>query len=179
MTIEATAIYPDGSEELLVTYDLNMTKIMEKEVMKKETTTKPKLALSFELSRSHLFQLLSAKANVDETVMEEIVKPEKVKKEDKKKTTSEETSDAETDVEEKNDEEASEEKSEDDSDAEKASEETNEEAAEETSDAEPEKEYEEKIVPLTFTVDQEEKLPNLRLLTKDQKKDASKRIKAL
>jgi len=45
MKIEATAIYPDGSEEELVSYQLNMTKVMDKEVMKREKITKPKLSL--------------------------------------------------------------------------------------------------------------------------------------
>lgn len=55
MLIEATALHPDGSEELLMRFELNsISKIMEKEVMQKETTTRPKLSLSFELSRSHL-----------------------------------------------------------------------------------------------------------------------------
>lgn len=56
MLIEATAIHPDGSEEPLLTFELNdIDSIMEKDVMQKETTTRPKISLSFELSRSHLF----------------------------------------------------------------------------------------------------------------------------
>ena len=90
MNIEATAIYPDGSEEELVSYQLNMTKIMDKDVMKREKVTKPKLALQFELSRSHLFNLLSAKVAVNETVLEEVVKPDTTKKEEKSKDADEE-----------------------------------------------------------------------------------------
>ena len=73
MLIKATAIHPDGSEEELVSFELSdIDSIMEKDVMQKETTTKPKISLSFEYSRSQLFQLLSAKVNVEETVLEEV-----------------------------------------------------------------------------------------------------------
>ena len=55
MLIEATAIHPDGTEEELKRFELvDITRIMEKDVMQKESTTRPKLSLSFELSRSHL-----------------------------------------------------------------------------------------------------------------------------
>ena len=84
MLIVATAVHPDGSEEELKRFELNtIADIMDKEVMKKETTTRPKLSLSFELSRSHLIQLNSAKIAADETVLEEIEKPKlKTKKGD-------------------------------------------------------------------------------------------------
>ena len=92
MLIQVTALHPDGSEEELSTMELkDIDKIMEKEVMQKETTTRPKLSLSFELSRSHFFQLLSAKVSADETVLEEIVKEKK--EEDKKEDNEEESSD--------------------------------------------------------------------------------------
>lgn len=54
------------------------------------------------------------------------------------------------------------------------------EAATEEQEPEVEKEYKEKVVPHTFAIeDIGEILPNLRLLTSDQKKEARKRIKAL
>lgn len=89
MKIEATAIYPCGYEENIANWELDVTKLIEeKEVLRKERVTRPKLSLSFELSRSHLFQLLSAKVNVEETVLEEVVKEkqeeEKKDEEDKK-----------------------------------------------------------------------------------------------
>lgn len=157
MLIEATAIYPDGSEEELVSWELNeMTKIMEKDVMQKETTTRPKVSLSFELSRSNLFLLNSAKVNVEETVLEEIIpeKPEKNDDEDEKDDSDEEKSE-EGDV-ENSDEEATEV-----NDAET-------ESAEAESEVEVEKEYKEVVVPHTYTMDQiAENLPNMRLLTDD------------
>lgn len=75
MKIVATALHPDGTEEELMVFGLtDIDKIMDKDVMKKETTTRPKVSLSFELSRSHLFRLISAKVNAVETKMEEVVK---------------------------------------------------------------------------------------------------------
>ena len=82
MLIIATAIHPDGTEEELKRFELvDIARIMEKDVMQKETTTRPKLSLSFELSRSHLIQLLYAKISADESVLEEIESPKVEKKE--------------------------------------------------------------------------------------------------
>lgn len=109
MLIVATAVHPDGSEEELKRFELNsISKIMEKEEMQKETTTRPKLSLSFELSRSHLIQLLSAKISADETVLEEIIKPKIIKKDEdddaeEKETTGEEDGDSEEKKEEESD----------------------------------------------------------------------------
>ena len=169
MLIEATALHPDGSEEPLMTFELNdISKIMENDIMQKETTTRPKLSLSFELSRSHLIQLLSAKIAADETVLEEVEVPK-----------------LETKDEDKKEEDGEEEKTEEnDADAEKTEEATEETQAEGEGEAaaeeEVEKEYKEVIVPHTFNVDDVKETPiGARLLTKEQKKEAAKRIKAL
>ena len=187
MLIVATAVHPDGSEEELKRFELkSIAEIMEKEVMQKETTTRPKLSLSFELSRSHLIQLNSAKIAADETVMEEIEKPKlKTKKGD------DDTKEATDAGEEKaSEEEGSDDKKEGDSeaaaDSEAASEEKETTASDEpaseddSAESEEEKEYREVIVPHTFDVDKiEETNVGARLLSKDQKQEAKKRIKAL
>ena len=190
MLIEAIAIHPDGSEEPLLTFELNdIDSIMEKDVMQKETTTRPKISLSFELSRSHLFQLLSAKINVDETVMEEVEPVVLEKKEDwkekKKKFEAKEAAKEKAESEDSTEEtaESEEVEAEVEAEAEPAaeSEEAGEEAAtEEEPEVEVEKEFKEVIVPHSFNVDNiTETAIGARLLTSDQKKDAKKRIKAL
>ena len=100
MRIEATALHPDGTEEELAVFELqDIEKIMEKEVMQKETTTKPKVSLSFELSRSNIFQLNSAKVNAEETVLEEVKSEDEdtagKKKETKSKETTEDSAESE------------------------------------------------------------------------------------
>ncbi len=75
-------------------------------MFKDPKTTKPKVSLSFELSRSGLMQLNSAVLKADETVMEEI----KVEKKKSKKTKTEKSEDDEKTKDEKADDE---EKSED------------------------------------------------------------------
>jgi len=55
MLISATAVHPDGSEEELISFELNdILNITKKDMFEKETTTRPKISLAFELSRSHL-----------------------------------------------------------------------------------------------------------------------------
>jgi len=54
---------------------------MDYEVVKKEGSSKPKVSLTFELSRSQIFSLQKAQVSVDELVREEI-KPKKVEKEE-------------------------------------------------------------------------------------------------
>lgn len=181
MLIEATALHPDGTEEPLMRYELNgISKIMEKEVMKKETTTRPKLSLSFELSRSHLILLNSAKIAVDETVLEEIEPPKVEKEEEEKEDSKDEPAEGE-DVERTQEEETTEADSEEEQKSDEAD--TEAESTEESTESEEvavEKEYREKIVPHTFTVDDINETPiGARLLTKDQKKQARKRISAL
>ena len=140
---------------------------MEKDMMQKESTSRPKVSLSFELSRSHLFQLLSTKVNVDETVMEEVVKV----LEKKSEPVADEADDAVSDAEEPAE-------SEEGTEAEPVKEDG--ESAAETEAAQEEKEYVEKVVPHVFSVDDiVENLPGLRLMSKEQKKDARQRIKAL
>jgi len=184
MLVEATAIHPDGTEESLIKFELNdIAKIMEKEVMQKETTTRPKLSLSFELSRSHLFQLLSAKINVDETTLEEIepvVLETKKEKKDKKKKKSEEGEDADAEDEASTEEQTEEQTEDAEADASEEEESSEEAVKEEEPEVEVEKEYKEVIVPHTFNVDNITETPiGARLLTSEQKKDAKKRIRAL
>jgi len=176
MHIEATAIYPDGTEELLTTWDLDFGPVMSKDVMQKETTSRPKVSLAFELSRSHLFLLHSAKINVEEKVLEEVVK-EAVKPKKEEKADEEEK---------KTDDDLKAEKSDETSDAqpEETATSPSSDAAEAKNEveekSEPEKEYKEKIVPHQFNIDNlGRKLVGLRLLTEDQKKAAGKKIKAL
>ena len=84
MRIEALMVKEDGSEEPYTSWDINIAKLIEdKDVLRREKVTRPKVSLSFELSRSHLFLLNSAKVNVEETVLEEVVK--EASKEDEKK----------------------------------------------------------------------------------------------
>jgi len=68
--------------EPLVTYDLpELDEIAKKDVVVKEGSTKPKLSLNFELSRSQIFKLNGATVSVDEKIIEEV--PIKKKSEDK------------------------------------------------------------------------------------------------
>ena len=60
-----------------------LDEIAKKDVVVKEGSTKPKVSLNFELTRSHLFKLKSASVSVDEKVIEEIIiEKEAEKKED-------------------------------------------------------------------------------------------------
>ena len=154
--------------------------------MQKEKTTRPKLSLSFELSRSHLIQLNSAKISADETVLEEIVKPKlKTKKsddedgEDSEATEEGEAKSSEEDgSEDKKDQEESD--ASESSDEKEATSSDDSTAEDENGESEEEKEYKEVIVPHTFDVDKiEETYFGARLLSKEQKQDAKKRIKAL
>lgn len=60
----------------------------------KEGSTKPKVTLNFELTRSHLFKLKSASATIDEKIIEEVAvekkKPEAETEEKKEESESEE-----------------------------------------------------------------------------------------
>ena len=169
MLIEATALHPDGTEEVLRKFELvDITRIMEKDVMQKESTTRPKLSLSFELSRSHLIQLMSAKISADETVMEEIVPPKLEKKETEKK----EEEDGETEEKESGEEGASsedaEEKPETTESEDGAEAEAGDGDSESTEEPEVEKEYKEVIVPHSFNVDKIDEFSiGARLLNKD------------
>lgn len=168
MKIDVFAVREDDGEEPtyepLVSYSLpELDEIAKKDVVVKEGSTKPKVSLNFELSRSHLFKLNGATVSVDEKVIEEVVI-------EKKKEEKEET-DAES-KEEGNDTESAE-KKEDEGEAE--AEEANEEEAKE----EVETEIRERIENHQFTVELEETLHNVRRLTSDQLAEARKRMKAL
>ena len=197
MKIEATALHPDGTEEELMVFGLtDIDTIMDKDVMKKESTTRPKVSLSFELSRSHLFRLISAKVNAVETKMEEVVKEDKA---DKKKGKKDEKEDKEEGEEEKEGDDIADEvsdsakdasdaeddpvKSKSDSDSESdAGAEKVEDEGEADAEAEPEaeKEYKEVTVPHTFTVENiTESTIGARLLDDDMLKAARKRITVL
>jgi hypoxia up-regulated 1 len=197
MKIEATALHPDGTEEELMVFGLtDIDNIMDKDVMKKETTTRPKVSLSFELSRSHLFRLISAKVNAVETKMEEVVKDDKA---DKKKGKKDEKEDKEEGEEKKETDDTADEVSDSakeatdaeddpvkfksDSDSESdAGAEKGEDEGEADADAEPEaeKEYKEVTVPHTFTVENiTESILGARLLDDDMLKAARKRITVL
>ena len=197
MKIEATALHPDGTEEELVTFGLtDIDKIMDKDVMKKETTTRPKVSLSFELSRSHLFRLINAKVNAIETKMEEVIK--EVKEDDKadskkgKKDEKEEKEEKEEGDEKKEGDDIPDEVSDAVNEAADASKDSDSESAEGAeksegeaeAEAEPEpeaeKEYKEVTVPHTFTVENiTESIVNARLLDDDALKAARKRINVL
>jgi hypothetical protein len=56
--------------------------IEDSDIAKKEDSSKPKVSLSFELSRSHILTLNKAEVKIDETVVVEVI-PELKKKEDK------------------------------------------------------------------------------------------------
>lgn len=100
MKIEVYALKDiEGREEpeskLQVTYTLpSLDEIGKNEVALKEGSTKPKVTLNFELTRSHLFKLKSASATIDEKIIEEVVvekkKPEAETEEKKEDSESEE-----------------------------------------------------------------------------------------
>lgn len=109
MNIDAYAVREverEGEEpqvifEPLVSYNLpELDEIAKKDVVLKEGSTKPKVSLNFELTRSHLFKLKGATVSVDETVIEEII-PEKSEEEtkDEEKAETKDEEKAETDAE--------------------------------------------------------------------------------
>jgi hypothetical protein len=68
----------EGQKEHLATFTLtNIDDIAKNDIALKEGSTKPKVTLSFELTRSGLIQLNKAEVKIDETytVEEKIVKP--------------------------------------------------------------------------------------------------------
>lgn len=67
MKIEAYAHHDCGYREHLASYTINeITKTAKNEVAMKEGSSKPKVNLQFELSRSQLLNLVKAHANIDE-----------------------------------------------------------------------------------------------------------------
>jgi len=67
MLIKVFAVWSCGHEEHLADYTLDgIEKIATNEIALKEGSTKPKLTLSFELSRSHILKITKADAKIDE-----------------------------------------------------------------------------------------------------------------
>ena len=112
MKIEARALHYDDDdnvvrEEELAVFELpELDDIMKYDVVQKEGTSKPKVSLQFELSRSQLLNLLKATVGVEETVLEEII-PEKKEEEDETKE-GEEDKDSEKSAEEQSSEDSGE-----------------------------------------------------------------------
>ena len=133
----------------------------------KEGSTKPKVTLNFELTRSHLFKLKSASATIDEKIIEEVV-IEKKKPE------------AETE-EKKEDSESEEKKGEDENEAtsESESSEEGEEKTDSAEETEKEVEIKERTETHSFTVDVNESMHRVRLLSTDNIKAAKRRMKDL
>lgn len=142
MLITASTVLDDGTEEDIVSYEItDISKVMAKEVFKNGNTTTPKVSLSFEINRSNLFQLSSAKLTASETTYELVEKkkpePKKTEKEndeafDDDEAKSPETDDSQADEEPKQEEEA-------------------EEPTEPAEEEEPE--YKEVITPLDFSLE--------------------------
>lgn len=143
----------------MVTFSLpELDEIAKNEIATKEGSTKPKVSLNFELTRSHLFKLKSASVTIDEKIIEEVIIE---KKEEEKKE--------EADSEEK--EEGSDESESEKSGEEKAMEaEKTDEATEESENKEEEpveKEFRERTETHSYTLEIDETLHGARLLTKD------------
>lgn len=114
MRVDAFAQYPDGSETPLQTFTLdNITKIVEMDIAKSENSTRPKVSLQFELSRSHLLRLLKAEIKFEETKLEEIIVE---KKETKKEESSENTESSEKSPDDKSEDQKTQENGATDSD---------------------------------------------------------------
>lgn len=155
--------------EPLVTFSLpELDTIATNEVATKEGSTKPKVSLNFELSRSHLFKLKSATVTMDEKIIEEVIPEKKVEeKEEKEKEGSDESGD----------EGSNEEGTEETEKSEEATEESENKEESEDKEEEPvEKEYRERIETHSYTLEIDETLHGVRLLNKDQIKEARKRL---
>lgn len=90
MKIDVWAVNGDESE-LLSTFTVNsLDDIATNDVAKKEDSSKPKVTLSFELTRTGLIQLNKVEAKIDEIYyVEERVKTNKTTKTEEKPTTEE------------------------------------------------------------------------------------------
>lgn len=155
MKITVFAVSADGSEQALAEYTLDeIDAIVKNDIATKEGSTTPKLTLQFELTRSHLLQIIKSELKIEELVREEI-KPDTI------------------DIKE----ETKEEKETDDTDGEVEAEAEAEKAQEEPEVVEPV--FEEKMVPHTYPIATNENLIGVSLLSKDAKKEAKNRIKAL
>ena len=79
-------------EEAIATFIINgIDEIAESELQKKDGVTKPRVTLSFELSRSGLIQLNKAEAKVEETYYVDVPVPKNTSSSKKNKTSSEES----------------------------------------------------------------------------------------
>lgn len=80
MKIDAYALNEDETSEHLATFELqDLDEISTNDIAIKEDTTKPKVSMSFELSRSNIIKINKVNVSMEETKIE----IEKVKKEKK------------------------------------------------------------------------------------------------
>jgi hypoxia up-regulated 1 len=178
MKVEASALYYDDDgnvdrEEPLATFDLaKLDEIAEYEVVKKEGTTKPKVSLQFELSRSQLLKLVSAKVGVEETVLEEII-PETTE-EDKKEEEDEKKDDADGE----NNTDGDKDTDSEDGEKSESADETDDAEVASTEDEKP-KEYKETKVPHTYPLEPETTYIGARILSEASSKEIKKRLKTL
>jgi hypoxia up-regulated 1 len=157
MKIDVYAVHPQTDEQHLATYIIDeIDSIAKNDIAIKEGSTTPKLTLKFELTRSHLLQIEKAEIKIEELVRTEVPQ---------NKTETEETEETAEVVETEEGVEA----------VEKTSEE--EVAPVEVEEVEPV--FEEKMVPHNYPLFANETVHGCRLLTKENKKAAKDRIKAL
>mmetsp|Transcript_5138 Transcript_5138/g.3583 ORF Transcript_5138/g.3583 Transcript_5138/m.3583 type:complete len:183 (+) Transcript_5138:1557-2105(+) len=87
MKIDAFALNDDETSEHLATFELpDLDEISSNDIATKEDTTKPKVSLSFELSRSNIIKINKVNVSMEETKIE----TERVKKEKKESSDDEE-----------------------------------------------------------------------------------------
>lgn len=97
MKIDVYALNEDETSEHLATFELSeLDEISTNDIASKEDTTKPKVSLSFELSRSDIFKINKVNVSMEETKIE----IEKVKKEKKESNDDEESQEQEESTEE-------------------------------------------------------------------------------
>jgi len=195
MQISVHAVYEavDGEEpkpsELIQKFVLDdIREIANNTMALKEGSSKPKVSLNFELTRSHLLKLNKASVEITETYKEE-VKPKK-KKKDKKKKEAEKKAEEDKEAEKKDEAESgekSEEKTEekvegDEKDTPKdeaEGEAKKEEEKKEEEEKEPEKVYKDVKKPHSYVCNVEEQNIGVRTLSTKQMVAAKKRIRAL
>jgi len=150
MKIDVYAVHPSKDEQHLATYVIDeIDAIAKNDIATKEGSTTPKLTLKFELTRSHLLQIEKAELKIEEYVRTEVKQPEKDSDETEK--TEEENAEVSDEA----------------------------EKVEEVAAEEVEPVFEEKMVPHNYPLFANETLHNVRLLSKENKKAAKDRIKAL
>lgn len=150
MKIDVYAVHPSKDEQHLATYVIDeIDAIAKNDIATKEGSTTPKLTLKFELTRSHLLQIEKAELKIEEYVRTEVKQPEKDSDETEK--TEEENAEVSDEA----------------------------EKVEEVAAEEVEPVFEEKMVPHNYPLFANETLHDVRLLSKENKKAAKDRIKAL